>query len=425
IMGTVGGGPAKVAVVSSALMGMMTGSPTANIITTGSFTIPAMKRLGYPSHYAAAIEACASTGGVLMPPVMGVTAFVIAGWLDIPYFHVAVAATVPSVLYYLSLFVQIDGQAVKAGLKGLPRHELPSIGYAIREVMIYAVAIAVLIYLLLYLRREGQAPFYTAAFLIAIAMIRKKTRLGLRDFIDLFQRAGAVFAEITTLLISISLIMGAIMITGLGTTLSVVLLDMATGNVFLLVALAALASFIIGMVGSSTICYIILAILVAPALVAGGLDTLAVHLFLMYCGVLSAITPPVCVSAYVAASLAIAPPLKTGWAAMRLGSTLFLLPFFFIFKPEFILHGTPLSIAHVVGTGIAGVILLASGIEGYLVGVGRLSLAPRFITLICGALLFAPLWYLGVIAAIIFAIFITVSGLAHRSRFKRETETVI
>jgi TRAP transporter 4TM/12TM fusion protein len=404
LLGMVRGGTAKVAVVSSAMVGSISGSVVTNVITTGSFTIPAMKKTGYPPHYAGAIEACASTGGVLMPPIMGAAAFIMAAFLGIPYATVALAAVIPSLLYYLGLFIQVDGYAAKTGLKGLPREELPSLRQTIKEGWFYIFAFALLIWVLFFLRREAQAPFYAAAALIVLAMFRKETRLGFKGFLNFFEDTGRVLGEITAILAAIGLLIGSLFLTGTAQTLSSEIIGLAGGNLILLVGLGAITSFILGMGLTISACYILLAVLLAPALVQGGLHPLAVHLFLLYCGMLSFITPPVAIGAFVAASLAEANPMRVGFQAIRLGAIIFLIPFLFVFEPAFVLQGTPLEIIFVVGTGALGVILLASGIEGYLVGLGRLGLLDRILSLLSGFLLFIPNWITAIAGASILLI---------------------
>ncbi len=392
LLGTVRGGTAKVSVMSSAMVGTISGSVITNVITTGAFTIPAMKRAGYPAYYAAAIETCASSGGVLMPPIMGAAAFVMAGLLNIPYSEVALAAAVPSVLYYTGLFIQVDGFAAKTGLKGLQREELPSTWQTIKEGWFYIFAFIVLIYVLFALRREAQAPFYATIPLLLLTMIRKETRLDVKKFLQFLERTGRTLGEITGILSSIGLLIGSLMLTGTAQTLSTDLIDLAGGNAFMLVAMGAIASFILGMGLTITACYLLLAVLLAPALVQIGFDPLAVHIFLVYCGMLSFITPPVAIGAYAAAALASANPMKTAVQAVRLGAVKYCIPFFVVFAPALILHGSLSQVVSAIGTGLIGVVFLASGIEGYLVFVGPLGIFGRLCSLFGGFLMFMPGW---------------------------------
>jgi TRAP transporter 4TM/12TM fusion protein len=390
LLGTVRGGTAKVSVVSSAMVGSISGSVITNVITTGAFTIPAMKRSGYPPHYAGAIETCASSGGVLMPPIMGAAAFVMAGMLNISYAEVALAAAIPSILYYVGLFIQVDGYAARQGLTGLPRTALPSLGKTLKEGWFYVLAFAVLIYVLFALRREAQAPFLATIPLLLLTMVRKETRLSPQKFLAFVESVGRVLGEITGILSAIGLLIGALVLTGTAQTLSADLIDLAGGNPYLLVAMGAIASFILGMGLTITACYLLLAVLLAPALVQAGFYPLAVHIFLIYCGMLSFITPPVAIGAYAAAALAGANPMLTAVQAVRLGAVKYCIPFFVIFGPALVFHGSALEVALAIGTAVIGVILLGSGIEGYLVFAGRLGPLARACAIVGGLLIFLP-----------------------------------
>ncbi len=391
LLGTVRGGTAKTAVVASSLVGMVSGSAVTNVLVVGTTTIPAMVKSGFPRSYAAGIETCSSTGGVVMPPVMGAAAFIMAGLLNIPYARVALAAAIPSLLYYLGLFIQVDCYAAKMGLKGIPKAGLPSAKQALKEGSFYIIAFFILMYTLFFLRREAQAPFYATLALIAIAQMRRKTRFNLKRALDFIEQTGKTLAEITGILTCIGPMVGAILITGIAQTLSNDLIALAGGNVIFMVILGAITSFILGMPLSATACYILLAVLLAPALIQSGLNSLAVHMFIFYCGVLSFITPPVAIPAYAAAAIAEADPMKTGWVAMRLGVILFVVPFFFVFDPAFVLNGSSWGILKAIVTGSLGTILIASGFEGYLFLIGRLSVFKSTLSVVSGLLIFTPM----------------------------------
>jgi TRAP transporter 4TM/12TM fusion protein len=403
LFGSVRGGTAKVSIISSAMVGSISGSVITNVITTGSFTIPAMKRAGYTSYYAAAVEACASSGGVLMPPIMGAAAFVMAGILNISYAQVALAAAIPSILYYLGIFVQVDGFAAKEGLKGLPREERPSFWKTMKDGWFYLLSFGVLIYVLFVLRQEAQAPFYGIIPLLLFTMLKKETRLGIKDFVMFLERAGRVLGEITGILSSIGLLIGALLLTGTAQTLSTDLIDIAGGNAFLLIIMGFIASFILGMGLTITACYLLLAVLLAPSLIQLGFYDLAVHIFLIYTGVLSFITPPVAIGAYAAAAIADAKPLQTAFQSVRLGAVKYIIPFFVIYNPALILHGSLIEVIYYIGTAIIGVILLGSGIEGYLVFMGRLGVFKRVCVLLGGFLIFMPELKTDIIGGIIIA----------------------
>jgi TRAP transporter 4TM/12TM fusion protein len=408
LLGSVRGGPAKVAILASGLFGSLSGSVITNVLTTGAMTIPAMRRTGYPPRYAAGIEACASTGGVLMPPIMGATAFVMASFLGIPYVTVAVAAVIPAFLYYLALFLQIDAYAARNHIAGMPREELPRLAQTLKEGWHYLLAFGLLIWLLVYMRREALAPFYATAALLVLSQFRKDTRMNGARVLEFVESNGRLLSELIAILAAVGLIIGGLVVTGMAGTFSSDLVRLAGGNAVMLLIMGAITSFILGMGMTVTAAYIFLAIVLAPALTKLGMDPLAVHLFIMYWGMLSYITPPVALGAFAAASLAHANPMHTGFEAMRLGSIIYFLPFFFVLNPAMIFHGTWPHVISVTGTAIVGVLLLAAAMQGYLLGIGTLGNSrggwfARALLLVGGLLLAAPGWdtnFAGIVLAV-------------------------
>lgn len=392
LLGHVRGGGAKVAIFSSGLLGSMSGSVITNVLTTGRLTIPAMRRTGFEARTAAAVEACASTGGVLMPPVMGATAFVMATFLNVAYIEVAIAAIIPSVLYYLGLFLQIDAYAAKNDLKGLPREELPKVGAVLKEGWHYLFSLVLLVYLLLYLKQEAMAPYYATAVLLATNQVFG-TRMNWRDLGDLAYETGLILAELVAILGAIGLIIGALSATGLVGSIATDLILLAGGNVIALLLMGAATSFVLGMGMTVTAAYVFLAIVLAPSLITAGLDPMAVHLFILYWGMLSYITPPVALGAFAAATISGATPMQAGFTAMRLGSIIYFIPFFFVLEPALILNGEPIQILVVLISALAGVTLIAAATQGYLVGygafaAGTIGLIGRIVVFL-GGLLFA------------------------------------
>lgn len=373
LLGHVRGGPAKVAIFASGLMGSMSGSVITNVLTTGSMSIPAMKRIGFAPHVAGGVEACASTGGVLMPPIMGATAFILAINLEVPYRDVVVAAVIPSLLYFFALFMQIDGYAARSDLKGLPKAELPSLKQTLKDGWYYIAVFALLIYLLVFLQREAQAPFYATGLLILINQILPKHRWDWDRFVNFLVAVGRLFAELAAILAGIGLIVGALSYSGKVGTLAFELLQLAGNSVFLLLLLGALASFIMGIGVTVTVAYIILALTLAPALTESGLNPMGVHLFMLYWGMLSYITPPVALGAFAASSLAKASPMRTGFEAMRLGTIIYFVPFFFVLDPGLIMQGEPMHIIYVTSCALLGVAVLSQGLQGYIYGVGDVT----------------------------------------------------
>ncbi len=392
LLGHVRGGGAKVAIFSSGLLGSMSGSVITNVLTTGRLTIPAMRRTGFDKSTSAAVEACASTGGVLMPPVMGATAFVMAVFLNVPYIEVAIAAVIPSLLYYLGLFLQIDAYAARNDLKGLPRDELPKVSEVLKSGWHYLFSLVLLIYLLLYLKQEAMAPYYATAVLLITNQIFGKG-LSWKDVTDFFYETGQILSELVAILGAIGLIIGALSATGLVGSIATDLVLLAGGSVFALLLLGAATSFVLGMGMTVTAAYVFLAIVLAPPLISAGLDPMAVHMFILYWGMLSYITPPVALGAFAAATISSATPMQAGFTAMRLGSIIYFIPFFFVLEPALILNGAPVQIAVVLASALTGVLLIASATQGYLIGYGRftddtIGLVVRCIVFI-GGLMFA------------------------------------
>jgi TRAP transporter 4TM/12TM fusion protein len=372
LLGGTRGGAAKVAIFASGLMGSMSGSVITNVLTTGVMTIPAMKRTGFTPHYAGGVEACASTGGVLMPPVMGATAFIMATIIEVPYADIAIAAAVPSALYFFGLFVQIDAYAARRRLHGLPREDLPRLGPTLRQGWYFVFVFALLIFMLLHLRREALAPFYATAVLLALNQIFPHHRWTIRALRDFLLASVRLLAELTAILAAVGLIVGALSMTGMAGTLVNDLVFLAGGSTLVLLLMGAITSFVMGIGMTVTAAYIFLAIVLAPALIQGGLSPMAVHLFILYWGMMSFITPPVALGAYAAAALAQATPMRTGLEAMRLGSIIYFIPFFFVLNPALILQGTPTGIVVAIGSAIIGVVIVAGALQGYLVGLGDL-----------------------------------------------------
>lgn len=391
LMGTSRGGPAKVAVVSSATFGMLSGSPTSNVLTTGTLTIPTMKRCGYSPHYAGAVEACSSTGGALMPPVMGAAAFIMANFLDVPYAEVMLAALLPSLLFYAALFLQTDLYAVRHGLRGVAKSEVPPLWATLASGWYFIAAIVGLTVLLLAFRMEAQAPFWVCLFLLAIAVLRhRSTGFDLRKFCTLVVDAGQAVAQIVALIAGIGLIIGSLSITGVANSFSRELVQYAAGNIGLLLFFGAITSFILGMGMTASACYIFLAIVLAPALVQAGLDPMASHLYVLYWGIVSFITPPVALAAIAAASIAKSSPMKTGMMALRIGCLLMLLPVLFVLQPALILRGELPIILQSVATAAVAIFMLAAAFEGYVYRIGITPIWARIPILIGGLLLLIP-----------------------------------
>lgn len=394
VLGRARGGPAKVAVVSSGLFGSLSGSVVSNVITTGSITIPTMKRSGYPPTYAGAVEACASTGGALMPPVMGAAAFIMASFLNVPYGQIIIAAFLPALLYYLALVLQTDCYAARHELRGMDAHGVPPLMETLKAGWHYVVALVVLTVMLLVWRREAEAPFWVTLFLVIMAVIyRRRNNFDWRALAQLVVDVGQGLAQLICLLAGIGLIIGAVSVTGVANSLSRELVLYAHGNVYLLLAAGAGTSFILGMGMTASAAYIFLAITVAPALIAVGVDPMAAHLYIFYWGMVSFITPPVALAAIVAAPIANAGAMAVAVKSLRIGVLLLLLPVLFVLQPALIMQGNGFTIVQASLTAVVAVALLAAAFEGYMWGVGKLSRWACVGFGIGGLLLFIPEGY--------------------------------
>jgi TRAP transporter 4TM/12TM fusion protein len=387
------GGAAKVAIFSSGLLGSMSGSVISNVLTTGSMTIPAMKKSGFRPATAGAIEACASTGAVLAPPVMGATAFVMAEFLNISYAQVALAAAIPAVLYFFALFMQIDCNAARNAMVGIDPRELPRLGKVFREGWYFLFVIVLLVVLLLVMKRENWAPWLATALLLVLNQLFSSHKWGRRELLAFLDGNGRVFVELVAILAGVGLLVGAFSLTGLTGTLATELLHLARGSPMLLILMGAVTSFLLGMGMTITACYIFLAVLLAPSLIQVGLDPLAVHMFIMYWGMVSFITPPVALAAFAASSIAKSEPMDTGFQAMKIGSVIYFVPFFFVLNPSLVLQGELLDFLGHFVTALLGILFVCSGLQGYQVGVGDLRRCgpiemPVRAALVVGGLMF-------------------------------------
>jgi TRAP transporter 4TM/12TM fusion protein len=370
LMGRFRGGAAKISVLASSLFGTISGVVVSNILATGVITIPMMKKSGFTARQAAAIEATASTGGQLMPPVMGAVAFVMADFLQRPYRDIIIAALVPSILYYVALFIQADLEAAKMGIKRVPENDIPRMRPVLASGIIFAVPFAVLIYLLFWANREAEFAALVASLVVAAIGILfgyKGQRMNFRALFDALVQTGIASLDILMIAAAAGFITGILQATGLGFALTLLLVKLGGGNLIVLLIIAAMLCIVLGM-GMPTIgVYVLLAVLIAPALIELGFSPLASHMFILYLGMMSMITPPVAIGAFFAASLAGAEPMRTGFTAMRFGWTAYIVPFLFIFSPALLLQGDDLVATMIaVATAIAGVWLVSIGMTGYL-----------------------------------------------------------
>ena len=362
LMGHRRGGPAKVAVVASSLFGSISSSPVGNIMSTGVVTIPLMKKTGFKPHYAAAIEAVASTGGQIAPPVMGATAFLMAEFLRINYFDVVVAAALPALFYYICLFIQVDAVAAREGLAGVPKSQLPKLLTVLRKGWGFVVPLALLVYLLFW---GGATPAFAAlaasAVLLMFALVKRRM-LTLREWAALIFGGGAGMIPLIMIGAGAGVVVGVMNATGLGQSLSFVLVEAGSSwGLLPMLIITAVLCIILGMGMPTTAIYVILSTVIGPALIKMGVTPLSAHLFIFYFGVMSFLTPPVAVSSYVAAGLAEASMWRTGWVGMRLAAVSMLLPFVWAYDPALLLDGSWTSIVIVIATTMAAILVISRG----------------------------------------------------------------
>ncbi len=361
IAGATRGGPAKTAAVASALMGSVSGSAVANVVTTGTFTIPIMKRAGFRPHFAAAIEAAASTGGQLMPPIMGAGAFILATWTNIPYVRVAAAAAVPALLYYAALLAAIHFRAGRMGLAAGARSDLEPVAPRLHLLLPLGIIVA----LLAVGRSPMRAAFWGIVSAVALALARRATRLDASRARRALVAAAAGTVQVAAACAAAGIVVGVASLTGIGLRMSELIITLSAGHLPIALVLTALGSIVLGMGLPTTAAYIVLAALGAPALTELGVPVLAAHLFIFYFGCLSNVTPPVALAAYAAAGIAGAPPMRTALTAFTLATAGFVVPFMFVYGPPLVLQGSILGVVGAALTAGVGVTALAAAAMGY------------------------------------------------------------
>ena len=365
LFGHMRGGPAKVAVVASGFFGSISGSPTANVIGTGTFTIPMMKKNGFEPEFAAAVEATASTGGAIMPPITGSTAFIMAEMLGIPYTAVAKAALIPAILYFLAVLFGVDIYAAKHGLKGIPRSQLPKVRSMLKQIYMLAPLIFLIFCMAVFNMTIVRSGLLTIIVTLVLVEINPKTRMTKEQWLQIPVQTVKSAVSVGIACAMAGIISGVIMGSGLGYRISSILTSVAGTSMLLLLVLTMVVSLIMGMGVPTTAAYLVLASLVAPTMIQLGIPPLAAHMFIFYFGCISSITPPVALAAYAGAGLAGCDPNKTGYKAFRLAFCSFLMPYLFVYNPVLLMEGGVLDILWSLVTALIGAYLLASGFEGF------------------------------------------------------------
>ncbi|MEW6264559.1 MAG: TRAP transporter permease [Thermodesulfobacteriota bacterium] len=366
VAGWASGGPAKVAVLTSALEGTVSGSSVANTVGSGSFTIPLMKSLGYKPEFAGAVEASASTGGQIMPPVMGAAAFLMSEFIGIPYVEIVKAAVIPALLYFTGVWVVVHFEAKKCGLKGLPRDQLPKLWQVLKKDSHLILPLIAIIYLLV----EGFTPMRAAlgglGLCVLVGLFRKATRLNLGKLLDTLETGARSALGVALACATAGIIVGVVTLTGLGIKMGDGLLALSGGFLIPTLLFTMITSLILGMGAPTTANYIITSTCAAPAILALGVPLLAAHMFVFYFGIIADITPPVCLAAFAGAAIAKASPMKTGINATKLAIAAFLVPYIFVYSPQLLLiKATPLEVIQIIITSIIGMVCIGAAVEAW------------------------------------------------------------
>ncbi|MBW1775224.1 MAG: TRAP transporter permease [Deltaproteobacteria bacterium] len=388
IFGKMRGGPAKVSIAVSGMMGTISGSAVANTVTTGTFTIPLMKRIGFEPHVAGAVEATASTGGALMPPVMGAAAFIMAEFLGVPYIEVCKAALIPAILYYMAVFSIVHFYSLKIGIQGLSDSELPAIKKVLFQNWIFIVPLSTLIYMLIIGYSPRIAVLYALAATVVVTAFKKETRMGPSKLLQALADSGNNSVMVANAAITAGVVIGVVLLTGMGSKITSLVVSLSAGSLFIALPIVMLASLLFGMGLPTVVCYVLLAATVAPSLVDLGVPKLAAHLFIFYFGMLCMVTPPVSFASYAGAAIAKADPMKTGWTAWTFALAGFLLPYMFVYNKALLMMGTPFQIGFAIMTSLIGVVCLGAGIIGYFARDARIH--ERLLLFAAALLLIKP-----------------------------------
>jgi TRAP transporter 4TM/12TM fusion protein len=412
ITGHTAGGPGKVSVVSSALFGTVSGSAVANVMVDGPITIPLMKKTGFHPPFAAAVEAVASTGGQIMPPVMGAAAFVMAEFLAVSYFQVTIWAAIPAILYYVAVFFSVHFKAKRVGLLGVPKSELPSLGSVMRERGHLFVPIVLVFVTLVAGYSAPLCALVGTLFCLPLALIKKSTREGIRwqSVIEALEDGARNTLLVAMACACAGIVIGCVTLTGMGISFTQFVVGLAREMLPLALALTAMAGIILGMGMPTTPAYIVMVSLLVPALVKLGAIAPAAHMFAFYFAILSAITPPVALAVYAAASLAKTDLWKAGWEAVRIGAAGFIVPFMFVYEPSMLMIGDWRDIASSFVTATIGTILLAASLQGYL--IRSATMWQRVVLFAAAILLIKPGWITDLIGLALLAVVFAIQYLA-------------
>ncbi|HEU4371485.1 MAG TPA: TRAP transporter fused permease subunit [Methylomirabilota bacterium] len=388
LAGRMTGGPAKVSVFSSAMLGTISGSGVANVMMDGVFTIPMMKRIGYGATFAGAVEAVASIGGQIMPPIMAAAAFIMADFVGVPFRKIALAATIPAILYFGCVFVTVHLEAKRLGLRKVPRDEMPRLGQTLRVDGYLLLPLVALIGYLYYGFSEEMAALMAVGTTFLVSFVRRRSALGPVRLLKAFESGARAGVTVAMAVAAAGLIIGCLFLSGIGMKFSYMLMNLSGGQLWLALIYTTVAALLLGLSLPTTAVYLTLAIIVAPGLVQMGVPKMAAHMFIFYMGVTSDLTPPTCLSPFAAAAIAGSPPMATAWQAMRLGAVLFIVPFMFVYQPALLMIGSWPEIVLALARAAFGVVCLAAGLQGWL--RSRATPFDRALLLAAGILFVVP-----------------------------------
>lgn len=385
VSGHTRGGPGKVAVLASTLFGTISGHAAGNVATTGTFTIPLMKRIGYKPAFAGAIEAAASTGGQILPPVMGTVAFVMVEMTGITYTSLIVAAALPAIFYYLAVYFMVDFEAMNLNLMGLPREQLPSLGQSLKLGVSFVISITFLLYMLFGAGSSvTRAAIYTLGVIVLVSWFTQN-KVTLNKILEALYNGGEGTMRLAPLTAAAGIVIGVVSLTGIGIRLGQFIIMLAGGKLFLILLMAMILSAILGMGMSTVPAYVIAAAVVAPALVQAGVPVMAAHLFVLYYACLSTITPPVAISSFTAAAIADGDPMETGFHAVKLAISGFIVPFLFVYRPPLLAQGTTFEIVYTAVITLIAVYALSRGLQ-----YRKISILERVLMVAGAAVLLFP-----------------------------------
>ncbi len=407
LMGRFRGGPAKISVFASCIFGSISGSTVSNIVTTGVITIPLMKKGGYKAHVAGAIEAVASTGGQLMPPVMGAAAFLMAEFLSIPYREIILAALIPAILYYFALFLEADLEAARNGIDAVEKSKIPRVGPVLKSGWYFPLPFLVLVFGLFWWNDLPELAALRAILVIVVGGIvfgYQGRRLDASQLFSALVSTGLAVLDIIMIGAAAGMVIGILYISGISFGLTMALVQLAGTNLLVLLVCSAVICIILGMGMPTVGVYVLLATMVAPALIECGIEPIAAHLFILYFGMMSMITPPVAIGAFAASTISESDPMRTGFAAMRFGWLPFIIPFMFVASPTLLMQGSPASILTDLLSALLGTGLVSAAVIGYL--FRRIRVVTRIIFGVAGLCLILPA------AGLVHGWIVNVAGLA-------------